>query len=541
LSNAEWLVVVAAGILFFANLGHLPLFDPDEPVYAQVAREMLQRGTFAAWWSPHYAGALWFDKPPLTYWLMAASMSVFGTSEFAARLPSAIAALAVVVMLVRMAPDFFPDAPSSGAWAGLIFATSIEAAVLSRSAITDMLLAAALLGAIWGLWRWLADHRRIASLLACGVATGIAVLIKGPVAIVLVGGSTLVYLLATKRIARLGDPWLWGAFALSLAVSLPWYLGMVHLHGHAFVQGFLTANNLTRYLQAEHPHTASPLFFIPVLILGFLPWSYIGAIALRDSVRAARNGSNSHLFALIWIVCVFVFFSASQSKLVTYIFPLFPMLAMLCGWWQETPQSNRLARPFAVSFGCLMAAAGVALIFLPAAAAPGVTRTAIAYILAGWLIAAAVQLLRVSFVNPHDLKACMGTASVAMIGLIVILASASLDGRDFAALSSRGLCQQVISKVPMDTTLYALSFKHPSLLFYSGRRVVYTDDRALMAREIGDGGHLLIITRPDTLANLRNEHPAARVSTVWSSRSVLVLAPVKMEGASADRSRQSGS
>jgi len=319
------------------SLGSLPLTDVDEPVYGQVGREMARAG-WAGWLTPHLGGQPWFDKPPLFYWLSALSMRAWGVSEWSARLPSAVLAVALVAATHALARRCFPQERRAGLWAGFALATCVQFFLLARAAVTDMTLALTLTLALGALYVWTQTGRGRWVALA-GAMTGLAALTKGPVALVLIGVQAVAYLLLTRQPRRLLSAALWGGLALCLLVALPWYGAMIRLHGRLFVDGFLGANNVTRYLQAEHSATSSPLFFVPVLLGGFFPWSLLlpgaSVVAWRQgrAVWAERKADNPALFLGLWIALVFVFFSASQSKLITYIFPLYPAAAVLVGAW----------------------------------------------------------------------------------------------------------------------------------------------------------------------------------------------------------------
>ena len=324
------LLALLAGTALLAlwSLGSLPLIDVDEPVYGQVGKEMAHAG-LSGWLSPRYGGQLWFDKPPLFYWLTALSMRLLGDTELAARLPSALLSVVLVAATYALARRAFPALPRAALWAGFVLATSVQFFVLARAAVTDMTLAVCLTGALYGLYAWTQTNGGRWMALA-GLMTGLGMLAKGPVALVLVGVQAVAYLLLTRQPRRLLSPALWLGFALCLAVGLPWFLLMVHLHGQLFIQGFLEANNVTRYLKAEHQATSPAWYFLETLPLFFFPWSlplpWVLAFAWRQGKAAyfQRAADNPTLFFGFWAVLVFLFFSASQSKLVTYIFPPVP-------------------------------------------------------------------------------------------------------------------------------------------------------------------------------------------------------------------------
>lgn len=314
------IVLVAAFIMFF-QLGHLPLLDPDEPVYAQTAREMLQTGDFI---SPRIYGDFWYDKPPMYYWLVAGSFKLFGQSEFAARFPSALLAVCGVLLVYRFGKSIFGR--RAGLIAALVLATSVEYFYLGKAAVTDITLTffmtASLLLYLKG--RYYPAY----------AAAGLAVLTKGPVAIVLPAAIVLAHLIWTKGLGEIKRLKLVSGTLLMLLVASPWYLAMYHFHGMDFVDTFLGFHNVTRFLKPEHPSGTLWYYYIPVLLLGFFPWTvFLGQAG--KSIWQERKGlvGRELSFLAIWAGAVFVFFSLSQTKLISYILPMYPPLALLTGWY----------------------------------------------------------------------------------------------------------------------------------------------------------------------------------------------------------------
>ncbi len=344
--------------LYFVGLGSYPLFDPDEPVYGQVAREMAGG---AGWLSPHLNGALWFDKPPLFYWLSALSVSIFGPTEFACRLPSALAALGLVGLVYALARRDFGS--RAALLSSLVMATCLQQIVLARAAVTDMTLAFFLTLALLCYRCWLDEallptpsRAKLRWALGCGAATGLAMLTKGPVAPLLLSVTFVLHLWWLGRLRVLLSASAAAAVVMVLLVGLPWYVTMYVLHGQEFVQGFLVANNITRFLKAEHAqqtgHWYSILLNFPVLLGFFFPWSAFlpQALALQWRQARGRDKGSTELegtvigarLAMAWLGVVFVFFSLSKTQLVTYIFPLYPAAAVLVGllWSQAEGDSS---------------------------------------------------------------------------------------------------------------------------------------------------------------------------------------------------------
>jgi len=518
-----WLVLLLLGtaLLSFWSLGGLPLVDVDEPVYGQVGKEMARSGV-SGWLTPHYGGLPWFDKPPLFYWLTALSMRSFGVSEFAARFPSALLAVALVAVTYALARRAYPQAPRAALWAGFVLATNVQFFLLARATVTDMTLALTLTSALFALYAWTQTNRGRWIVLA-GVMTGLAALTKGPVALVLIGVQAIAFLCLTRQAKRLLSPALWGGFALCLVVGLPWFLAMIHLHGKLFIDGFLEANNVTRYLQAEHKETSPVWFFLPVLLGGFFPWSLAlpGAfiLAWRRGQEAwqARLVDNPALFLGLWVVLVFVFFSASQSKLITYIFPLYPAAAVLVGsWLAKRPET--LAR-----FDPLWLYAALAVVLAVALNIVGKKFGVTTGMLSSWdFTLSGSAVATVALRKRYGVWLVPGTA----IALFLLIAWCSPTWKTREAdVSERKMAVFAALTTPPDGVIHALGFKHPSLRYYSDRPVVYTDDHAAAALDMKQHAGVVYAMRTSDEDDLRDKYGVSKLEELWRyGRTVLVRA-----------------
>ena len=508
-------------MLTFWQLGYLPLVDVDEPVYGQVGKEMASAG-LAGWLSPHNGGVLWFDKPPLLYWLTALSMRLFGVSEFAARLPSALLAVGLVAVTYALSRRAYPQTPKAALWAGFALATCVQFFLLARAAVTDMTLALTLTLALFALYVWTQTDRGRWIVLA-GLMTGLAALTKGPVALVLIGVQTIAYLCLTRQARRLLSPALWGGFVLCLVVGLPWFLWMIHLHGRLFINGFLEANNVTRYLQAEHKETSPFWFFLPVLLGGFFPWSLAlpGALGLawRQGREAWRSSvtDNPALFLGLWVALVFVFFSASQSKLITYIFPLYPAAAVLVGHWVWK-------RPETLSqFVPLWIYAALSVLLATALWIVGGKFGVDAITLALWVfVFASSDLVVVAFAKRREVWLAPGMA-IALF-LLILWCSPTWKTRE-ADISERKMAAVAAQTKPPDGIIHALGFKHPSLRYYSARPVLYTDDHAAAADDIQQHPGVVYAMRVKDEDQLREQYGVKNYEELWRyDRTVLIRA-----------------
>ena len=314
---------------FFTGLANVGLLGPDEPRYASIAREMARSGD---WVTPRLNGSPWFEKPPLYYWSAAIGFREFSTPENAARVPSGIYALLTVAGVALMAWRFYGGAVAIAA--AFMLPATVAMTGFARAAATDMPFAACLTLTMVAAAFLLLDDRPAHSRLvagAFGAALGLAMLAKGPAAILLAGGSAGVWAIATgnlRRVWRLFNPVAVTVFA---AVAMPWYV-LCAARNPDFLRIFLLEHNVERFLTNRYQHQQPFWFFFPVILLAVFPWTLLLIPALGDAWRELRTAEwreSSGVYLAAWVLFPFVFFSASQSKLPGYILPAIPPLVLL--------------------------------------------------------------------------------------------------------------------------------------------------------------------------------------------------------------------
>jgi len=319
--------------LFLYGLGQFGLIGADEPRYAQVAREMLQRHD---WTTPVLGGQPWLEKPPLYYWQAMLAYRIFGVSDWAARLPAAFDAsflvLAVYFFLRRFRPGFEVDG-------ALITASSAGIIGYARAASMDMALAAAFAIGMLGWWAWRENGKRVylAAFYSC---MGLGMLAKGPVAPFLAVVVVVLYAAVVREWRPvLKTLWLPGIF-LFCAIALPWYFA-VQMRNPGFFREFIVEHNLGRFSKNLYHHTEPFWYYLPVAALALVPWTvfviaaFVQTIRMGWARRTATDASESGLeyqfnvFAGCWLIVPVMFFSISQSKLPGYILPAIPAGALL--------------------------------------------------------------------------------------------------------------------------------------------------------------------------------------------------------------------
>lgn len=336
---------IAATYLY--GLGSLPLVGPDEPRYAQVAREMFQRGDFI---TPTLGGVPWFEKPPMLYWMMMASYRVFGVSEFAARLGPAICGLLTAAFVFwagkNIATVNDPDkevacgTANIGAWSAFVFLTSLGTIVFSRGASFDIVLTMTVTGALCCFFVW---HIRALSeegnartwlLAAFYLFIGLSLLAKGLVGIVLPLGIIGLYFLVRREMPSKREMFslFWG-IPIAVAVAGVWYGPMIYRHGWTFIDQFIVQHHLARFVSNKYRHPQPFYFYVPVVAALALTWTMILIATLTASLRWRWRGRDQidrvRVFALAWLVVPTLFFSLSGSKIPGYVLPVLPAAALL--------------------------------------------------------------------------------------------------------------------------------------------------------------------------------------------------------------------
>jgi 4-amino-4-deoxy-L-arabinose transferase-like glycosyltransferase len=353
-ARISWAILIVATlyVCYFSHLGAIGFVGPDEPRYAWIARDMAASGD---WVTPRLYGKPWFEKPVLYYWGAATCFKLFGVSEAAARLPSAISALLATLALAWLALRLY--GVETARWLLLLLPTTVGMIGFSHAAAPDMLFSALLTIAmvcaavVLGLTRKettpILPHTPWLALIFFGFFLGAAVLAKGPAAIILSGGAVFLWALFTKRwrdAFRLLHP---AAIASFCITSLPWYI-LCARRNPDFFRIFIIQHNFKRYLTPEFQHIQPFWFYGPILFIALFPWmtatiSTLGIwakLALRGSITNAESDVASVLF-LTFAVFTVLFFSVSNSKLPGYVLPAIPPLVILTSKWLALDTGNR--------------------------------------------------------------------------------------------------------------------------------------------------------------------------------------------------------
>lgn len=328
-------------IIFYTLwLGSYPIFTPDEGRYSEIAREMVATGDYT---TPRMNGVAFLDKPILYYWLQASAIKLFGVTEWALRLFPALLGVLGTLMVYVCGRCLFDR--RTGLLAAIVLATSLLYFGGAHYANLDLEVAVfvscTLLCLLTGVE--VQNQSRTYFLFAAYIFAALAFLTKGLIGLVfpfMIFGTWIVLL---HRWAILKKIHLLAGIILFIALVLPWYT-MVQMVNPKFVEYFFITQQITRYLSSTEFNSKTPIwFYVPVILLGFFPWTIFMVQAMSHAIKHAwreRSQYTKELFLLLWITIVFIFFSIPQSKTMGYILPIFPALALLVGKYLATTWDN---------------------------------------------------------------------------------------------------------------------------------------------------------------------------------------------------------
>lgn len=597
------LVLLTAGLMFLTHLGGPPLFDEDEPKNAVCGREMYLRGD---WIVPTFNATLRTDKPVLIYWWMQGSYRLFGVNEFAARFGSAVASIGTVLLVFHLGRMLF--SARTGVLSAIALASCINYVFVGRAVTPDANLigfvtlgltvfvgelagwreggfsqpchpraevsvaaatqtsAGAPVPIAWQRWaevRW-------GAAVAMGAAFGVAILAKGPVAIVLPSAILVTFVLlmraaieATAHAAMPSRPaetgwwtvmnqWLadtarWGLrtfsparilaavwtlrlpvlIAAATAVALPWYVAVGWATEGAWLQGFLGGHNLGRFAKPMEGHSGPIVFYVPVILAGTFPWSaFAGLIAWRVVSRwrrhsagetAAGAGADSLPVPAVVLACSWIgvwvsVFSMAGTKLPNYVLPVYPAIALLIGDWLDTwlSDDSRGLRWWRV-VGCQVLAGIGGLIVV------GLGAAALQLFPAHWMVAAigAVPLVGglVSWWLLQTRGSPAAASSLIVSALAFVLALVTGVAGQVAPLQDGVRVARLVQELQQDrgSEVATFEFFAPNLVFYLGQPVPQLQTSVEAIDFLKEPGRIVITRRTSAAQLLEQLNGAATI------------------------------
>ncbi len=506
------------GAAFFQFLGKFPLMEPDEGRYSEIPREMLERGDFV---TPLLNYVKYFEKPPLHYWLNVISMRVFGENEFATRLPGALCGLLTVLFTYHVGRKLFGR--REGLMAALILGSSTGFLLQGRINLTDMTLTFCMSASI-GCFLLASrpdERRKGLYYYLFYLFAALAVLAKGLIGLVLPGGVIFLYMLVCRRWSLMREMRLLTGIPLFLAVSAPWFV-LVSQRNPEFFQFFFIREHFQRFLTKVHGRYQSIWFFIPILLLTMLPWSFFVPQALIQAWRERKEkGGDVLVYLILWAGFIFLFFSKSNSKLIPYILPVFAPLALLVGLlFNRSIEGEQLPRRTGMliaSILCIVGIGAIAYPFVdtkPYASPMGGLALGTVFIFEGVMVFIAAR-------RKDPLRLFLSLSAGGLL-LSLVAPHAVFPAMSQKKASSRELCRMVKDVAGPDTVVVSVGYEQ-GFPFYARRRVVIAGGMGELefGAKIGDqsawfmeqsrlpelwdsGRHVVALIKPNDLDQLKS-------------------------------------
>lgn len=523
-SLALFLLFVLATLLWFGTLDYRHLIPSDEGRYAQMAREMLVSGDYI---TPRYNDYKYFEKPPLHIWVTAVVFQLFGLGEWQARFWSGITSYLTILLISFTALRLYGSL--AGYLAALILLASPMWVVGGHFNALDMGLSAFLNLALCSLL--LAQHAFTENhplaarnwMWVCWLAMGLATLSKGLIGIVIPGMVLFAYIVTRWDWRILIRLHIISGLVIFLAVTAPWFIA-VSIQNPEFAHFFFIHEHFERFTADAHRRTAPFYFFLPLVVVGFLPWMPQFFQSAWQTLKQYRLGQFSANWLLwVWFVIILLFFSVSRSKLPGYIMPIFPALAILASKaivdYLETNPSLSNGWRFQTLFFVVLAAVGF--FFLSEIGRGGQPDEVEAYQrYTVWIAVALACLLGFSLIATILAK----RNSLLSIGLFAFgfFLTATIAGTGHEtlgrAVSGYDLAQKVKEQIPNNAKIYSVRLLDHTLPFYLRRNTImveFTDELTFGTKQ-----------EPDKWVPTLNEFVA-----IWNqdTQAIAIMIPAQFE------------
>ncbi|HJV82165.1 glycosyltransferase family 39 protein [Noviherbaspirillum sp.] len=542
---AVWALLLLFCAIWFLMLDVRPLTPTDEGRYAEMAREMVSTGD---WITPRLNGIKYFEKPPLQTWMTALGFQAFGLGEWQARLWTGLCGLFGIFLTAYTGRRLF--GPRVGFNAGLVLGSSLLWVGLGHFNTLDMGLAAMMNLSMCSL---LLAQRKDANpeerrrwMFACWAGMALAVLSKGLIGVVLPGAVLVLYTLLSRDWAIWKRLHLLAGIPLFLAITAPWFI-LVSLKNPEFPYFFFVHEHFARFTTKVHHRTGPWHYFIPVVLLGSIPWVTMLPQSLWKARRERAPGFQPKLVLLIWSVFIFFFFSISNSKLVSYILPIFPAMALLIACHLE--EASRKALTVNAGLLALLSAIGLALATRFPSLAPEAYDRPLFQAYVPWMIGAALTglvggLLAINWAKQKR-EWSIATLAVSSFLLVQLLMAGHAPlGRYKAGIEHLAAIK---AELTPETPIYAVGLYEQSLPFYLRHTLTLVEHADEMdfglqqepqlwiptyqgfaekwKADARAGKKSLAIVRPDMLAKMQNDNLPIRVIAEDPRRVVVTNMP----------------
>ena len=471
------ILVVVYALLWFGTLNYRHLIPSDEGRYAEIAREMLVTGD---WVTPRYNGYKYFEKPPLQIWATASAFNIFGVGDWQARLWTALTGFLTIVFIGFTGARIYSS--RAGWLAAVALASSPMWVIGGHINSLDMGLSAFLVAALCSLLLAQTSSNKTYSrnwMWACWAFMALATLSKGVIGVAIPGMVFAVYSITAwdwkiwKRLHIISGS------ILFLAITAPWFV-LIAQRNPEFLEFFFIHEHLQRFTQTAHSRTGPIYFFLPLLLLGFLPWIAQVPGAIAQTWRERNREFSSGWLLTCWFVVILGFFSISQSKLPGYIIPLFPALALIVGSQldRNLGSSNSLSLPWQLQTGFFVILGGIGFFFLGEVSKqsrPDEIESYAQYTY--WIIAALIALISCSLLALMQSKRNGLSSITSFAGGLFLCALIAGTGHETLgrAVSGIDLVEQVKADIPQKTNFYSVRILDHTVPFYLGRTMTMVE------------------------------------------------------------------
>ena len=471
------ILVVVYALLWFGTLNYRHLIPSDEGRYAEIAREMLVTGD---WVTPRYNGYKYFEKPPLQIWATATAFNIFGVGDWQARLWTALTGFLTIVFIGFTGARIY--SVRAGWLAAIALASSPMWVIGGHINSLDMGLSAFLVAALCSLLLAQTSSNKTYSrnwMWACWAFMALATLSKGVIGVAIPGMVFAVYSITAwdwkiwKRLHIISGS------ILFLAITAPWFV-LIAQRNPEFLEFFFIHEHLQRFTQTAHSRTGPIYFFLPLLLLGFLPWIAQVPGAIAQTWRERNREFSSGWLLTCWFVVILGFFSISQSKLPGYIIPLFPALALIVGSQldRNLGSSNSLSLPWQLQTGFFAILGGIGFFFLGEVSKqsrPDEIESYAQYTY--WIIAALIALISCSLLALMQSKRNGLSSITSFAGGLFLCALIAGTGHETLgrAVSGIDLVEQVKADIPQKTNFYSVRILDHTVPFYLGRTMTMVE------------------------------------------------------------------
>ena len=445
----------------------LPLTPPDEVFYAQTAKEMLQHKTLLV---PYLFGQPQFEKPVFLYWLIHIGTQCFGENEFGLRFfPSLFAILGVLG--TYLFGNFIFSSQRKAFLASIILMSSFLYIGLARLLLTDMIFSVFIFFSLISFyWGYRNRDSKGAGIVLCSVFSGLAVLTKGPLGFLLVSAVIFIFLFLRRELRwLLCRQSLLGLLCFA-AVAFPWYIYIIRQYGTSFIREFFWNDHIRRFLEAEHQNDTWA-FYPLSLLLGMFPWGIFTVVSLRHTIQKARADASLYPFLLCWVIVIFVIFQAAHSKLVSYLLPIYPALALITADYIFGLLSDDTEKRFfsvvSISSSVVIALVPIALfVFMSVVPASGLSGSVIYVFIALFALLTVAIIILALAGRRFIVVYLLALASPLVVSLILCN-----HGFIEPYLTSRQLCTRLAQAQPFNTAVLCSKYLARDVRYYTDKDI----------------------------------------------------------------------